>query len=87
MSKKLNRREFVAAGTGTRVFGLRRKAFCRSTANLMSLASLLIVESMRQGMHPKDAGMTALRRIQSQTVISASSTAKAIRISVSISIS
>ena len=40
----------------------------RGEANLLSLASFLIVESMRQGMHPKDAGMTALKRIQSQTV-------------------
>src|SRR2546421_3157886 len=29
----------------------------RGEANLLSLASFLIVESMRQGMHPKDAGM------------------------------
>jgi N4-(beta-N-acetylglucosaminyl)-L-asparaginase len=40
----------------------------RGEANLLSLASFLIVESMRQGMHPKDAGMVALRRIRSQTV-------------------
>jgi len=40
----------------------------RGEANLLSLASFLIVESMRQGMHPKDAGMTALKRIKSQTV-------------------
>ena len=40
----------------------------RGEANLLSLASFLIVESMRQGMHPKDAGMVALKRIQSQTV-------------------
>ena len=40
----------------------------RGESNLLSLASFLIVESMRQGMHPKDAGMTALKRIKSQTV-------------------
>lgn len=40
----------------------------RGEANLLSLASFLIVESMRQGMHPKDAGMVALKRIKSQTV-------------------
>src|SRR2546421_5304732 len=40
----------------------------RGEANLLSLASFLIVECMRQGMHPKDAGMTALKRIKSQTV-------------------
>src|SRR2546421_767278 len=40
----------------------------RGEANLLSLPSFLIVESMRQGMHPKDAGMTALKRIQSQTI-------------------
>jgi len=40
----------------------------RGEANLYSLASFLIVEFMRQGMHPKDAGMAALKRIQTQTV-------------------
>jgi N4-(beta-N-acetylglucosaminyl)-L-asparaginase len=40
----------------------------RGEANLLSLASFLIVESMRRGMHPKDAGMAALQRIKSQTV-------------------
>ena len=39
----------------------------RGEANLLSLASFLIVESMRQGMHPKDAGMSTLKRIKSQT--------------------
>src|SRR5438093_8401071 len=32
----------------------------RGEANLLSLASFVIVESIRQGMHPKDAGMAAL---------------------------
>jgi len=40
----------------------------RGESNLLSLASFLIVESMRQGMHPKDAGMNALKRIKAQTV-------------------
>src|SRR5438034_7476859 len=40
----------------------------RGEANLFSLASFLIVESMRQGKPPKDAGMAALQRIKSQTV-------------------
>lgn len=40
----------------------------RGEANLLSLASFLVVESMRQGLSPKDAGMAALRRIKSQTV-------------------
>ncbi len=40
----------------------------RGEANLLSLASFLIVESMRQGKPPKDAGMAALQRIKSQTV-------------------
>ncbi|HEX7034964.1 MAG TPA: N(4)-(beta-N-acetylglucosaminyl)-L-asparaginase [Pseudomonadales bacterium] len=40
----------------------------RGEANLYSLASFLIVELMRQGMHPKDAGMAALERIREQTV-------------------
>ena len=40
----------------------------RGEANLFNLASFLIVESMRRGMGPKDAGMVALRRIQENTV-------------------
>ena len=40
----------------------------RGEANLYSLASFLIVEFMRQGMGPKDAGMAALERIASYTV-------------------
>ena len=37
----------------------------RGEANLFSLASFLIVEEMRRGKHPKDAGMEALGRIKS----------------------
>ena len=40
----------------------------RGEANLYNLASFLIVERMRAGMHPKDAGMEALRRVQENTV-------------------
>ncbi len=40
----------------------------RGEANLYSLASFLTVENLRQGMHPKDAGMAALQRIRSHTV-------------------
>ena len=40
----------------------------RGEANLYSLASFLVVENLRQGMHPKDAGMGALQRIRSYTV-------------------
>lgn len=40
----------------------------RGEANLYNCASFLIVENMRQGMSPKDAGMAALTRIQSNTV-------------------
>ncbi len=40
----------------------------RGEANIFSCATFLIVEMMRQGMSPKDAGMTALRRIQANTV-------------------
>jgi len=40
----------------------------RGESSLFSLASFLIVEEMRRGAHPKDAGMTALRRIQANTV-------------------
>ncbi len=37
-------------------------------ANLYNLCSYLIVEKMRGGMSPKDAGMEALRRVQHNTV-------------------
>lgn len=40
----------------------------RGEANLYNLSSYLIVESMRRGMHPKDAGMEALKRIRTNTV-------------------
>ena len=40
----------------------------RGEANLYNLTSFLVVEFMRQGMHPKDAGMAALKRIQENTV-------------------
>lgn len=40
----------------------------RGEANLYNLTSFLIVENMRQGMAPKDAGMAALRRIQANTI-------------------
>jgi N4-(beta-N-acetylglucosaminyl)-L-asparaginase len=40
----------------------------RGEANLYNLASYLIVENMRRGMHPKDAGMDALKRIKANTV-------------------
>lgn len=40
----------------------------RGEANLFNLSSFLIVEMLRQGMHPKDAGMEALKRIRGNTV-------------------
>jgi N4-(beta-N-acetylglucosaminyl)-L-asparaginase len=40
----------------------------RGEANLYNLCSFLIVENMRRGMHPKDAGMDALRRVKANTV-------------------
>jgi len=40
----------------------------RGEANLFSLASFLIVEEMRRGASPKDAGMTALKRVAANTV-------------------
>ena len=40
----------------------------RGEANLFGLSSFLIVEEMRRGAHPKDAGMEALRRIKSNTI-------------------
>jgi N4-(beta-N-acetylglucosaminyl)-L-asparaginase len=40
----------------------------RGEANLYNLCSYLIVENMRRGMHPKDAGLDALKRVQANTV-------------------
>ena len=40
----------------------------RGEANLYGLCSFLIVEEMRRGSHPKDAGMEALKRVQKNTV-------------------
>ncbi|HJQ34668.1 MAG TPA: N(4)-(beta-N-acetylglucosaminyl)-L-asparaginase [Pyrinomonadaceae bacterium] len=40
----------------------------RGEANLYNLCSFLIVEEMRRGRSPKDAGMEALRRIKANTI-------------------
>lgn len=40
----------------------------RGEANLYNLSSYYIIENMRRGMHPKDAGMEALKRVVSNTV-------------------
>jgi N4-(beta-N-acetylglucosaminyl)-L-asparaginase len=40
----------------------------RGEANIYNLCSFLIVENMRRGMAPKDAGMEALKRIKANTV-------------------
>ena len=40
----------------------------RGEANLYGLCSYLVVEEMRRGKHPKDAGMEALRRVKANTV-------------------
>ena len=40
----------------------------RGEANLYGLCSFVIVEEMRRGAHPKDAGMEALRRAKEATV-------------------
>jgi N4-(beta-N-acetylglucosaminyl)-L-asparaginase len=40
----------------------------RGEANLFNLSSFLIVEQLRRGVHPKDAGMEALTRIRANTV-------------------
>ena len=40
----------------------------RGEANLYGLCSFLIVEEMRLGAHPKDAGLTALRRVAANTI-------------------
>jgi N4-(beta-N-acetylglucosaminyl)-L-asparaginase len=40
----------------------------RGEANLYNLSSYLIVENLRRGMAPKDAGLEALRRVKTNTV-------------------
>jgi N4-(beta-N-acetylglucosaminyl)-L-asparaginase len=40
----------------------------RGEANLYNLSSFFIVEEMRRGAHPKDAGMAALKRVAANTV-------------------
>ena len=40
----------------------------RGEANLYGLSSFLIIEEMRRGAHPKDAGMEALKRIKARTI-------------------
>lgn len=40
----------------------------RGEANLFNLCSFLIVEHMRRGMHPKDAGLAALKRVRATTI-------------------
>lgn len=40
----------------------------RGEANLYNLCSYFIVEEMRRGKHPKDAGLAALRRVQASTI-------------------
>lgn len=40
----------------------------RGEANLFGLCSFLVVEEMRRGKHPKDAGMEALKRIKANTI-------------------
>src|SRR5687768_8592176 len=40
----------------------------RGEANLFNLCSFVIVEEMRRGAHPKDAGMEVLGRIKSNTI-------------------
>jgi N4-(beta-N-acetylglucosaminyl)-L-asparaginase len=40
----------------------------RGEANLYNLSSYLVIEEMRRGAHPKDAGMVALKRIAKNTI-------------------
>ena len=40
----------------------------RGEANLYNLCSFLVVEEMRRGARPKDAGLTALKRIKANTI-------------------
>jgi len=40
----------------------------RGEANLFNLSSFLVVEKMRDGLHPKDAALAALERIRANTI-------------------
>jgi N4-(beta-N-acetylglucosaminyl)-L-asparaginase len=40
----------------------------RGEANLFNLASFLIVENLRRGMHPRDAALETLRRVAANTI-------------------
>jgi N4-(beta-N-acetylglucosaminyl)-L-asparaginase len=40
----------------------------RGEANLYNLCSYLVVEELRRGAHPKDAGLAALKRVASNTI-------------------
>jgi N4-(beta-N-acetylglucosaminyl)-L-asparaginase len=40
----------------------------RGEANLYALSSFVIVEAMSRGMHPKDAGLEALKRVKANTI-------------------
>ncbi len=40
----------------------------RGEANLYNLSSFFIVEALRRGAHPKDAGLEALKRVVANTV-------------------
>jgi N4-(beta-N-acetylglucosaminyl)-L-asparaginase len=40
----------------------------RSEANLYGVCSFVIVEEMRRGRHPMDAGVEALKRIKANTI-------------------
>jgi len=40
----------------------------RGEANLYNLSSFMIVENMRRGLHPKDAGLDVLRRVKANTI-------------------
>jgi N4-(beta-N-acetylglucosaminyl)-L-asparaginase len=40
----------------------------RGEANLFNLTSFLIVDALRRGLHPKDAGMEGLKRIKANTI-------------------
>jgi N4-(beta-N-acetylglucosaminyl)-L-asparaginase len=40
----------------------------RGEANLYNLCSFFVVENLRRGMHPKDAGLEALKRVRANTI-------------------
>jgi N4-(beta-N-acetylglucosaminyl)-L-asparaginase len=53
----------IGAGLYRRQRSRRRRLDRRGEANLFALGSFVVVEQMRAGASPKDAGMAALKRL------------------------